>query len=93
LKIPYRTLIATGLFLTVVAIAERLQPNEVNWSGFDYVIAGLLVFTAGFTLETVMHRWRQHKMRWWIIALILLIFVLLWLELAVGIFGSPFAGS
>ncbi len=93
MKIPYRTLIATGLLLTVVAIAERLQPNEVNWSGFDYVIAGLLVFTAGFTLETVMHRWRQHKMRWWIIALVLLIFVLLWLELAVGIFGSPIAGS
>jgi len=40
-----------------------------------------------------MHRWRQHKMRWWIIALVLLIFVLLWLELAVGILGSPIAGS
>jgi hypothetical protein len=40
-----------------------------------------------------MHRWRQHKMRWWIIALILGIFALLWLELAVGIFGSPIAGS
>ena len=93
MKIPYRTLAVTALFLTVVAMAERLQPNEVNWSGFDYLIAGLLVFAAGFTLETVMHRWRQHKMRWWIIALILLIFVLLWLELAVGIFGSPFAGS
>ncbi len=93
MKIPYRTLIATGLFLTVVAIAERLQPNEVNWSGFDYLIAGLLVFAAGFTLETVMHRWRQHKMRWWIAALVLLIFGLLWLELAVGILGSPFAGS
>ena len=93
MKIPYRTLIATSLLLTVVAIAERLHPDEVNWSGFDYLIAGLLVFTAGFTLETVMHRWRQHKMRWWIAALVLLIFVLLWLELAVGIFGSPIAGS
>lgn len=93
MKIPYRTLAVTALLLLVVAIAERLQPSEVNWSGFDYLIAGLLVFTAGFTLETVMHRWRQHKMRWWIIAVVLLIFVLLWLELAVGIFGSPIAGS
>jgi hypothetical protein len=32
-------------------------------------------------------------MRWWIIALVLLIIVLLWLELAVGILGSPIAGS
>ena len=93
MKIPYRTLAVTALLLSVVAVSERLQPSEVNWSGFDYLIAGLLVFTAGFTLETVMHRWRQHKMRWWIIALILGIFALLWLELAVGIFGSPIAGS
>ena len=93
MKIPYRTLAATALLLLVVAIAERLQPSEVNWSGFDYLIAGLLVFTAGFTLETVMHRWRQHKMRWWIMALILVIFALLWLELAVGIFGSLLAGT
>ena len=93
MKIPYRTLAVTALLLLVVAIAERLQPSEVNWSGFDYLIAGLLVFAAGFSLETVMHRWRQHKMRWWIIALILGVFALLWLELAVGIFGSPIAGS
>ena len=93
MKIPYRTLAVTALLLLVVAIAERLQPSEVNWSGFDYLIAGLLVFAAGFSLETVMHRWRQHKMRWWIIALIVGIFALLWLELAVGIFGSPIAGS
>ena len=93
MKIPYRTLAVTALLLLVVAVVERLQPSEVNWSGFDYLIAGLLVFAAGFTLETVMHRWRQHKMRWWIIALILGIFALLWLELAVGIFGSPIAGS
>ena len=93
MKISYRTLAVTALLLLVVAIAERLQPSEVNWSGFDYLIAGLLVFTAGFTLETMMHRWRQHKMRWWIMALILVIFALLWLELAVGIFGSPFGGT
>jgi len=83
----------TALLLIGVAMAERLQPSEVSWSGFDYLIAGVLVFLMGFTLETGRLRWHQHKMRWWIIALILAIFALLWLELAVGIFGSPFAGT
>jgi hypothetical protein len=93
LKIPYRTLVITTSLLLFVAVAERLQPDEVNWSGFDYLIAGFLVFCGGLILETVMHRWRQHKMRWGMVALVLLIFVLLWIELAVGIFGSPFAGT
>jgi len=82
-----------SLVLFVVWIAGRLNPTEVQWTGFDYLVAGLLLAGLGLSIEWTLRRCRQHKTRWWIIALILVIFALLWLELAVGIFGSPFAGT
>ncbi len=66
--------------------------DQIIWSLNDFVLAGILLCGVGFAyigVQRVVHP-RLH-MRF---AIIVGIGVFLcWLELAVGVFGSPFAGS
>jgi hypothetical protein len=67
--------------------------NDVNWSIMDFVVAGVLLFGTGLTIEFVLRKVKSKKNRILICGFILLVLLLLWIELAVGIFGSPIAGN
>ncbi|MFH6770171.1 hypothetical protein V8G56_15580 [Gaetbulibacter aquiaggeris] len=53
----------------------------------------MLLLGLGFMLEVVLRKVQKKKNRIVLIAIILIMFVLIWAELAVGLFGTPFAGS
>ena len=67
--------------------------NEVNWTLSDFVIAGGLLLGTGLLIETVARNIKDKKIRIGITVAILIVLALVWAELAVGIFGTPFAGS
>ncbi|MFW5762386.1 MAG: hypothetical protein ACOCXH_15540 [Cyclobacteriaceae bacterium] len=67
--------------------------EEVLWTLSDFVIAFILLFSAGFAVWLVVTRVRNMKQRLIALAVVLFLFFLIWAELAVGIFGTPFAGS
>jgi hypothetical protein len=67
--------------------------NDVNWSIMDFVVAGVLLFGTGLTIQFVLRKVKTRKNRILICGIILLLLLLLWIELAVGIFGSPIAGN
>lgn len=67
--------------------------KEVNWSGFDFVVAGILLFGTAFGIDLVLRKVNRNGKKMFYILLVLLALFLIWAELAVGIFGSPFAGS
>jgi uncharacterized membrane protein len=67
--------------------------NEVNWSIMDFLIAGVLLFGTGLTIEFVLRKVKTRKNRILVCGIIILLLLLLWTELAVGIFGSPIAGN
>lgn len=67
--------------------------NEVDWSIMDFVIAGILLFATGITIEFVLRKVKSKKKRIIICGIILLLLLLLWIELAVGFFGSSIAGN
>lgn len=67
--------------------------SEVNWSAFDFMVAGILLFGIGLSIDQVLLRVKTLRMRLVLCGLILFGLFLLWAELAVGIFGSPIAGS
>lgn len=67
--------------------------NDVNWSIMDFVAAGVLLFGTGLTIQFVLRKVKTRKNRILICSFILLLLLLLWIELAVGIFGSPIAGN
>lgn len=67
--------------------------NEVNWSVSDFVVMGILLLCFATAIEVVIRKTNQNFRRVVIVGLTVIIFLLIWVELAVGIFGTPFSGS
>lgn len=87
------TIYALPLALLSIPLLGNLFSKEVNWSGSDFLIAGALLFTTAFLINLVRNRIKKQNQKVLIVIFILLALALIWLELAVGIFGSPFAGN
>jgi uncharacterized membrane protein len=90
-----RILIIIGivfLILSIPLIAMQLT-NEVNWDKFDFTIAGMLLVGTGLAIELVLRTIHSTKNSILFCGIILLILFLIWAELAVGIFGTLWAGS
>jgi len=66
---------------------------EVNWGLFDFIIMGLLLILVGIGINFIENRTQNLKKRILFIGILILIFMIIWIELAVGVFGSPFAGN
>lgn len=81
------------LFLLLFPLVGTLVSNEVNWSFFDFIVMGILILSMSFGIKHVVTTIKNTNYRILIIGMILLVFILIWVELAVGIFDTPFAGS
>jgi len=84
-------LTASALLLTPLIAMQFTK--EVDWKPFDFAIMGILLFGTGLVCELVMRKVKPIQYRVAICLGVLLAFFLVWAELAVGIFGTPFAGS
>ena len=87
-----------GIVLTVVIILlipllAMQFTDEVDWKLNDFVIMGILLLGTGLMCELVMRKVKRIENRVLIIGAMLVALFLIWAELAVGIFGTPFAGS
>jgi hypothetical protein len=80
------------LLLLIPSIGMIAFPNEVQWTVFDFVVAYVFL-TLGVFLISYINRFAKQSMKVIYITLIIIIMALLWMELAVGIFGSFLAGS
>lgn len=78
--------------LSVPLIAMQFT-NEVVWTASDFAVMGCLLFFTAFCIDYILRKMPSAGKRFFCIALCLLVLLLVWAELAVGIFGSPFAGS
>lgn len=81
------------VILLLIPLIAMQFTNEVDWDIFDFTIMGFLLFGTGLLCELVMRKVKSIKIRLIICGVILLALFLVWAELAVGVFGSPFAGS
>ncbi len=87
-----RVLVVAALILLVPLVAMRFS-DDVDWGAADFAIVGVLLVGAGLVFELGVRRVGNPTHRA-ILGLGLVGAVLLaWVELAVGIFGTPFAGS
>jgi len=81
-----------GIILLIPLVAMQFT-EAVNWSLVDFVVAGLLLLATGFMLEIILRKVKSTKFRIAICLALLILLILIWTELAVGIFGTPLAGS
>lgn len=86
-------ILATAAILLTVPFIAMQVTNEVNWTSSDFLIMGILLFGTGLLCELFMRKVKSIKNRIIACGVVLLVFFLIWAELAVGIFGTPFAGS
>jgi hypothetical protein len=91
----WRVLMWSGLavLLALPALAMSLGAEGVGWSASDFVVMGILLALVGVALETMVRLTRSRRARLFGIGGIAVLFLLVWAELAVGIVGTPFAGS
>lgn len=80
-------------FLLLIPLVAMQFTNDVDWSPLDFLIAGVLLLGTGLLCELVMRKVKKLEYRIALCAALLVALFLVWAELAVGIFGTPFAGS
>lgn len=88
------TAILAILAILQLTIGTGIDGQGFNWKLNDFVIIGGLLLGTVLLIELVLRKVKTRKMRILICILVLLAFVLVWMDLAVGIFNIPgFSGS
>lgn len=67
--------------------------EEVDWASRDFAIMAILIIGVGLSIDFAYRKVNSRILRVISLFIIFGIFVLIWAELAVGIFGTPFAGT
>lgn len=81
-----------GVILLIPFIAMQFT-DEVKWSPFDFMVMGILLFTTGIIAALIWTKIKSAPYRIAFLIALVILLLLVWIELAVGIFGTPFAGS
>lgn len=79
--------------LLLFPLAGMCFSTGINWTAIDFIVMGALLLGAGLALELILRKVMRNRNRIVLLAATAIIFLLIWAELAVGIFGTPFAGS
>jgi hypothetical protein len=87
------TILATAAALLLIPLVAMNFTNDVNWNIFDFIVAGVLLIGTGLTLEFILRKIKILRFRILFGIALFVVLFLIWAELAVGIFGTPFAGS
>ena len=82
-----------ALLLALPALAMSLGAEGVDWSASDFVVMGLLLAALGLGIEAAVRLLANWRGRLIAIGAVVAVFLAIWVELAVGIVGTPFAGS
>lgn len=86
-------IVVTVVLLLLIPLIAMQFTNEVVWTLSDFIIAGILLLGTGLLCELVIRKIATQKNRIIVCGIILVLLVLTWMEMAVGLFGSPIAGS
>ena len=85
-------LIIFGTLLSIILLFNFIS-DEFNWNVFDFIIFIIMMIFALASFELVSRITKKEKSQKILFALIIIVFLLIWAELGVGIFNSPFAGD
>lgn len=78
-------LISIALLLLIPLIAMQFT-TEVNWTFMDFIAAAILLLAAGLSIEYGLRKIKAKSYRIVLVLIILLALLLIWAELADGLF-------
>lgn len=87
------TILAIATAILFIPLIAMNLTNDVNWTLFDFIVGGVLLVGTGLTLEFILRKIKKLKYRIIFGSILFVVLFLIWAELSVGIFGTPFAGS
>ena len=85
-------LITFGFVLSIILLFNIIS-DEFDWNLFDFIILFIMMILAGASFEFVSRIIKNEKNQKILFVIIIFSFLLIWAELGVGIFNSPFAGD
>lgn len=78
--------LVTALLLCIPFVAMRFT-NEVRWTAGDFAVGAALLLSAGTAIVVGLHRATSAWSRRLVVAGVLLVLMLVWAQLAVGLFS------
>lgn len=85
--------IKRGIVIVLITVSILLIPlvamqftDEVNWTPFDFIVAGVLLFPTGLLFDLILRKIKVKTYRIAALFALILAFLIVWIELAVGIF-------
>lgn len=88
-----RLIWAGALALLALPAVAMLFTAEVNWGPEDFAVGAVLLLGTAFVLDRVLGSGWSKRTIVLASAAVLLALLFVWAELAVGLVGSPWAGS
>ncbi len=82
----HKTILKVIVILLLIPFVTMQFSNVVNWTIFDFIVMGLLLCSVGFLCELIFRKVPIIKYRIILCLSILVGFLIIWAELAVGIF-------
>ncbi len=83
----------SALMILLIPLIAMQFTAEVKWTISDFVVAAILLLITGLSLELMLRKVKTTKQRVMLSIILFLVFLFIWAELAVGLIGTPFAGS
>jgi hypothetical protein len=86
-------IISSVAFLSLIPLIAMQFTDEVHWTLFHFLVAAVLLLVTGLIIDIITRKITNPG--YWIILSVLMVVLLLliWAELAVGIFGTPLGGQ
>lgn len=81
------------LLLLLIPLLGMFISDKVNWGIFDFIVSGGLLLLMSLGIHYSVQKVKNRKQQIVYISIIIFLVLLLWVELAVGLFGSPIAGN
>lgn len=89
----YILIVCLTAILLIIPFITMQFIEEVQWNLADFLVAGVLLLCTGFGIDFLWRKIKNKQYRFLGIIILLLLLILIWAELAVGVFGTPFTGS
>jgi hypothetical protein len=74
------------LIILIIPLVGTILFDQIDWGILDFLVMGIILLTVGIALSTVSHKIKNSTKRLFYNFVIIMVFFLIWAELAVGIF-------